>query len=1625
MVDDFAGHRMGTRTITLLPAPSTSTTAQATFTESGGVGILTAGGNGNTSSGVQLDYALSNVDLTDGGNNDQFLLEFVSIMRLPVSDPAQVAASVTIQVKDHSGVTGVYGTAVQNMSGGDAQNIVLNMNCSGGGTCFSPHPDFAHVDHITVSMMYPQNYDSTRSLTLKVEQIRTTPTGGATPPKPVVDITAPASPAYGISGATLTFPVQVTPGSSTTTINTPLSASGVTVSGTAAGTGNVAVTGSGTSYTVKVGPLTGSGTVKVDVKSDAVVDSWGQGNNASSATTTFAMVVPPAFTGAAPPAATVGTAYSHTFTAGTSGPTTYALDTGSLPAGLTLASNGTLSGTPTAGGSATFTVKATNLAGSATRQVTLDVQSPPTISGPSTVDGLVGAALDTTYTLGGLPTPDVEVSGLPAGIAATQDGDQLRLHGTPTASGSFTATITATSYTTVTKDVTFSIDTKPTFTSAPAATFTAGQAGSFTVETDGRPAATVSTSSPLPAGVTLTAQGGGTALLAGTPAAGTGGTYLLSLSAQSSAGTTPQAFVLTVQEAPAFTGTSTLTLTKGAPADVTVHANGYPAPTMTALDPLPAGLSANGTGGGDLVISGSPTATGTTTVRLQASNGVGLPVVVTYTVVVTQMPTVTSDATAQLTTGVPADLTITTEGYPTPSVTHLGTLPAGLTFVAGTDGTAHITGTPAAGSGGVYPVSITASSTAGTWYQTLTITVAQPPAVTSPAAASALTGEARTVTVTATGFPAPQITVTGELPPGMTTSSGTATATISGTPAAGTGGTYVLDVTATSTSGTVHQAFTLTVDQPPAITSADHTTALVGSAGSFTVETTGFPAPAIATASALPDGLALVDNHDGTATLSGTPTESGTFALTLSATNGVGQAASQSFALTVQEHAAFTNVDHATVTTGDQVSVPLTATGFPAPQISTTSTLPAGLALVLGPAGQATISGTPGAASGGTYTLELTAANGVGTAATQTFTLTVLQPAGLPPAASVDLSTAAPADLPIVATGYPSPAITSSSLPAGLTLDDHGDGTASITGTPTVSGVRTVTVTADNGVGQAATQALTLTIADAPVFTSDADVTVRTGETAALDVTASGFPLPVLSITSTLPDGLTFAPGQAGSATITGTPGATAGGTYPLDVVATSTSGTTHQTLTLTVDQAAVITSGADATVETHHPVSITLTSTGFPLPTLSTTSSLPEGLALAAAADGTATITGTPTEAGVFTLELRATNGVGQAASQSFVLTVQDAPAITSADEATVRTGDDVSIPITATGLPEPTLSTSSALPDGLALVTDQSGTSITGTPSADAGGRYAIELEATSPLGTAHQTFTLTVRQPVAFTSATTATVHVGTPAEVTITTSGYPAATLGTASDLPDGLTFTDNGDGTATISGTPAEGSGGTSTVELTASNPLGDATTSLTLTDLEDTRFTSTDEASFTVGSAGTFEVTTTGYPVAGLTGAGELPEGLVLHDAGDGTATISGTPRKGEAGTYSFTVTATAPAGGVLAVGHGAAVRRPGALAVAAAAIPAVSQTITVTVAPGADASTGPSTSPTETATPTPSSPAPSTSPSSSTTPSTGATDPGTPLASTGASLAPLLGGLLLLLAGTALVVLRRRLGRG
>lgn len=100
---------------------------------------------------------------------------------------------------------------------------------------------------------------------------------------------------------------------------------------------------------------------------------------------------------------------------------------------------------------------------------------------------------------------------------------------------------------------------------------------------------------------------------------------------------------------------------------------------------------------------------------------------------------------------------------------------------------------------------------------------------------------------------------------------------------------------------------------------------------------------------------------------------------------------------------------------------------------------------------------------------------------------------------------------------------------------------------------------------------------------------------------------------------------------------------------------------------AAAITSAGNATIQFGSPASFTVTSTGTPIPAISLSGILPGGILFADNGNGTAALAGTAIagSGGLYPVTITAANGVNPNATQSFVLTVNQAPAITSANNA------------------------------------------------------------------------------------------------------------------------------------------------------------------------------------------------------------------------------------------------------------------------------------------------------------------------------------------------------------------------
>jgi hypothetical protein len=233
------------------------------------------------------------------------------------------------------------------------------------------------------------------------------------------------------------------------------------------------------------------------------------------------------------------------------------------------------------------------------------------------------------------------------------------------------------------------------------------------------------------------------------------------------------------------------------------------------------------------------------------------------------------------------------------------------------------------------------------------------PSFTSPTAATFTEGSAGSFVATASGGPAPTFSETGTLPAGVTLAS---TGVLSGTPTQD--GTYPIAITATNGIGSpATQSFTLTVDQPAAITSPATATFTKGVKGTFTPKATGFPPPVITKSGTLPAGVKFKGGK-----LSGTPTVTGTFPVTFRAHNGVGTDVTQSFTLKVLGfHVSNTKLPSGT--RGVAYSAQMKALGGTAPLTWThTTSLPSGLTL----SSSGLVTGTvPTTVAAGTHTFKV------------------------------------------------------------------------------------------------------------------------------------------------------------------------------------------------------------------------------------------------------------------------------------------------------------------------------------------------------------------------------------------------------------------------------------------------------------------------------------------------------------------------------------------------------------------------------------------------------------------------------------------------------------------------------
>jgi hypothetical protein len=716
-----------------------------------------------------------------------------------------------------------------------------------------------------------------------------------------------------------------------------------------------------------------------------------------------------------------------------------------------------------------------------------------------------GTAFTIPFLAYGYPTPTVALapgSTLPPGVTFADNAvplneglDQAQLTGTASVPpGNYTFTVmTSNALGSAEEPFVLTVGSPPAFTSPTSDAVSVGQPFSFTVTTTGAPPPELSTTAT-PPGVTFTDNGNGTATITGT-ASVVAGVYGMELGAWNNTRSANQYFTLSVEEQ-LPDGT-----TIGGIGVVGVLSDGEPEleweyPTTLTTQGCADGSAAYAVTGENIDLGIPQTVSGSLT---ESPVGSG-----TYTGTIPPLAPIHGQATVAVTITCPnasQDQSFSFDVYIDPGGTVVDTdgnpiVGATVTLLAGPSPSGPFTPVPngstvmSAGNrsnpdttsvGGSFgwdvtpgayevqasapgctspsdptqPDVLSAPFTVPPPLNDLQLTLActrSTPAFIGAASDSVPAGSAFTTTIATSGSPTPAISdlAASNLPAGVTlVDNGDGTATLSGTSSV-TPGTYLLDLAAVNGTGGTGETYTLSVGQAPAFTSSPSQGGSSGAAFADTITATGSPTPSFSLAPGLdlPQGVTLIDNGNGTASLSGGPSvQSGTYTFGVIATSAAGTA-TQLITLHVTEAPAFTTPPAASVVAGSAFSEPITAAGFPTPQLSVApgSVLPAGVTLTTTGGGTATLSGTASVAPG-IYTFGLVSTNTAGTA-TQAYTLTVVRPV---PTISVVLS------------GRPS-FVGSGPLSSGTYLVESTKGViTSVTGTGTFIGSSggLVTVTVD------------------------------------------------------------------------------------------------------------------------------------------------------------------------------------------------------------------------------------------------------------------------------------------------------------------------------------------------------------------------------------------------------------------------------------------------------------------------------------------------------------------------------------------------------------------------------------
>ena len=637
------------------------------------------------------------------------------------------------------------------------------------------------------------------------------------------------------------------------------------------------------------GTATGSGTFTAT----AQVASGGQ-----TATQAYQLTIDPQLTittGSPLPDATQGVSYNQQLNAtGGAGGYTWATVSGSWPAGISLSAAGLVSGTSPAPGTFNVTVQVTSGGQTAIRAYQLAVVLPaPSIT---TSSPLPAGTQGVTYSQqlsasggNGSYSWSTTSGSWPAGISLSGAGV---VSGTPTASGTFTATAQVSSggqTASRTFQLTINPPTLSITTTSPLPDGTEGAAYSRQLSAIGGTGSyswsTVSGS--WPTGVSLSSAG----TVGGTPTAA--GTFNVTAQVTSGGQTASRAYQLTIVPMLVIATSSPLPggtqgVSYGQQLSATGGTGSYSWNTVSGS--WPSGISLSSTG----VVSGTPTGDGTFNATVRVSSG-GQTASRAYQLTIAPPP-VSITTTSPLPNGTQGvaysqqlGATGGTGSYTWTTIS--GSWPTGISLSSG----GVVSGTPTVT--GIFNATAQVSSggqTASRAYQ-LTVNPQALSITTTSPLPNGTQGVAYSQQLNAAGGTGSYTwsTISGSWPGGISLSGA---GVVSGTP---TGyGTFNATAQVTSGGQTASRAFQLTINPPPlSITTTSPLTGgtqgvlytqqlnATGGTGSYTWTTTS---------GSWPSGISL----SSAGVVSGTPTASGTFNATAQVTSG-SQTASRSFQLTI------------------------------------------------------------------------------------------------------------------------------------------------------------------------------------------------------------------------------------------------------------------------------------------------------------------------------------------------------------------------------------------------------------------------------------------------------------------------------------------------------------------------------------------------------------------------------------------------------------------------------------------------------------------------------------------------------------------------------------------------------